>query len=308
MDCREGGPLDELLIGGVTVSRDFRTRNEDMMMPDEDVHDRGLIFDLRTLLDRRRILTSLAGMTLLAGGSFGGPPDDAEANMIASAADGSVCVKDPGETSGPYPGDGTNEANGATSNVLTESGVVRQDIRTSFAGMTAVAEGVQFDLTMTLIDAGRGCAPLAGHAVYVWHCDAAGKYSIYDTPDRNYLRGVQISDATGRVRFTTVFPACYAGRWPHIHFEVFADQAAAVSGKAALLTSQLLMPEDTCMAIYSVSLPYAASLQTIAQVSVLGDNVFGNNTAEQLSVQTPVITGDPASGYAGNAQVGVVTT
>jgi protocatechuate 3,4-dioxygenase beta subunit len=274
---------------------------------DSDAHDRGLIFDLQTLLDRRAVLSGLAGATVLAGGSFFGSPDDMEANTVATAADGAICVKDPGETSGPYPGDGTNAANGGTVNVLTESGVVRQDIRPSFAGMTAVAEGVAFDLTLTLVDAGKGCAPLAGHAVYLWHCDAGGQYSIYDTPDRNYLRGVQVSDDVGRVRFTTVFPACYAGRWPHIHFEVFASAAAATSGTAALLTSQLLMPEDVCMAVYAVSPAYATSIQTIGQVSVLGDNVFGNNTAEQLSVQTPVITGDPASGYAGNAQVGVVT-
>jgi protocatechuate 3,4-dioxygenase beta subunit len=273
----------------------------------DDLHDRGLTFDLAVLSGRRRVLAGLGAVTVLAGGSFFGSPDDMEANTIATAADGSVCIKDPGETSGPYPGDGTNAANGGTVNVLTESGVVRQDIRPSFGGMTAVAEGVQFDLTLTLVDAGSGCALLAGHAVYLWHCDAGGQYSIYDTPDRNYLRGVQVSDEAGTVRFTTVFPACYAGRWPHIHFEVFASAEAATSGKGALLTSQLLMPEDVCMSVYSVSPAYAASVQTIGQVSVLGDNVFGNNTAEQLTVQTPVITGDPASGYAGNAQVGVVT-
>ncbi len=277
-----------------------------MTTHDGDAHDRGLIFDLRTLLDRRAVLTGMAAGTVLAGGSFFGSPDDMEANTIATAADGSVCIKDPGETSGPYPGDGTNEVNGGTVNVLAETGVLRQDIRPSFGGMTPVAEGVQFDLVLTLVDAGKGCAPLPGHAVYLWHCDAAGQYSIYDTPDRNYLRGVQVSDVAGKVRFTTVFPACYAGRWPHVHFEVFASAEAATSGKASRLTSQLLMPEDVCMAVYAVSAAYAASVQTIGQVSVLGDNVFGNNTAEQLSVQTPVITGDPASGYVGVAQVGVI--
>ena len=43
--------------------------------------------------------------------------------------------------------------------------------------------------------------------------------------DQNYLRGVQVADADGVVTFTSIFPACYAGRWPHIHFEVYPDQA-----------------------------------------------------------------------------------
>ncbi|PRC06847.1 hypothetical protein CQ010_11320 [Arthrobacter sp. MYb211] len=37
--------------------------------------------------------------------------------------------------------------------------------------------------------------------------------------NENYLRGVQLTDANGIVRFTSIFPAYYAGRWPHIHLE-----------------------------------------------------------------------------------------
>ncbi len=82
--------------------------------------------------------------------------------------------------------------------------------------------------------AGRGRLPLAMRS--------AGSYSIYRAADRNYLRGIALSDDEGRVRFTTIFPGCYPGRWPHQHFEVFASPEAAVSGKAALLTSQFALP------------------------------------------------------------------
>ena len=49
--------------------------------------------------------------------------------------------------------------------------------------------------------------------------DLYGEYSEGET-DQNYLRGVQEAGPDGRVRFTSIFPAAYAGRWPHVHFEV----------------------------------------------------------------------------------------
>ena len=63
-------------------------------------------------------------------------------------------------------------------------------------------------------------APFVGVAVYAWHCDRAGRYSLYSegVEDENYLRGVQESDADGKLAFDTIFPAAYSGRWPHIHF------------------------------------------------------------------------------------------
>ncbi len=273
--------------------------------PDTDLHDRGLAYDLAHLTARRRVLAGLGAGMILSGGSFGGPSGEGEANTLATSADGATCIKDPGETAGPYPGDGTNEANGQTANVLTESGVMRTDIRSSFAGLTPVAEGVQLDIVLALVNAGVACQPLAGHAVYLWHCDAAGQYSVYDRPDCNYLRGVGVSDDGGKLRFTTVFPGCYAGRWPHMHFEVFASADAAVSGKAAILTSQLLMPEQVCLAVYGSNPVYPTSLAAMGGVTVLTDNVFRDNTAEQLQGQTPMFSGDVASGLLAFAQIGL---
>ena len=275
----------------------------------DDIHDRGLAFDLQTLMARRRMLgvLGIAGAgTALAACGFIGPAGSSEANRTATAADGTVCLKDPVETNGPFPADGSNSKNGATVNALSQSGIMRADIRPSFAGMTPVADGAQLDLEITLVDVAKACAPLAGHVIYIWHCDAEGKYSIYDQADRNYLRGAGITDAKGQLKFTTVFPGCYAGRWPHIHFEVFADQAKAVNGANSLLISQFAMPADRASSLYAGNAVYAASVSNLAGISVSKDGVFSYSTPEQIAAQTPKISGEAASGLKASVTVGIV--
>ena len=49
--------------------------------------------------------------------------------------------------------------------------------------------------------------------------------------NENYLRGVQAAGGDGIVTFTSVFPACYSGRWPHIHFEVYPSLDAATDAE-----------------------------------------------------------------------------
>lgn len=81
--------------------------------------------------------------------------------------------------------------------------------------------------------------PIAGYAVYIWHCDRAGNYWMYSAAaaSENYLRGVQETAEDGTVTFTTIFPACYSGRWPHIHFEVYPSLGVASSGASKVATS-----------------------------------------------------------------------
>ena len=190
-------------------------------MHDHDDHRHGLQYDLEALAEQRHRRRSVLAM--MGGGSLA---------ALAAAFPGFVgaaelCIADPETTNGPYPADGSNTAPGGTSNILTESGVLRSDIRSSFGTSTNTAPGVPLTLNIKVGDAGRDCAALAGYAVYVWHCTQDGLYSLYTEPDENYLRGVQIADADGMVSFTTIFPGCYRGRWPHIHFEVYPDAAAA---------------------------------------------------------------------------------
>ncbi|MFM7334034.1 MAG: hypothetical protein ACKO1H_06420 [Tabrizicola sp.] len=263
----------------------------------------GLAADLPHLTRRRVLVTGLAmgGAALSLWAARGGAQ-----TATGTAADGSVCVALPTETAGPFPADGTNVREGQTVNILTEAGVIREDIRTSIGGLTPVAEGVPVSLEITLVDVKKACAPLGGMAVYAWQCDAEGVYSIYGAADRNYLRGVAISDANGVARFVTVFPACYPGRWPHIHFEVFSSAEMAVSGKAALLTSQFALPEAECRAVYAASPLYAASVRTIEGVSLTRDGIFRDSSEAELAAQTLTLRGDPKMGYIATGKVGVV--
>jgi protocatechuate 3,4-dioxygenase beta subunit len=276
---------------------------EHVMTDHDDHRSEGLAADLPHLTRRRLLVTGLAlgGAAMSLWAVRGGAQ-----TATGVGPDGAVCVANPAETEGPFPADGTNVREGQTVNILTETGVIREDIRTSIGGLTPVAEGVPVSLEITLIDVNRACAPLGGMAVYIWQCDADGVYSIYGAEDRNYLRGVGISDASGVVRFTTVFPACYPGRWPHIHFEVFSSAEMAVSGKGALLTSQFALPEATCQAVYGTSPLYAASVSTLKRVSLSQDGIFGDASADALKVQMLELEGDPAAGYRATGKVGLV--
>uniref|UniRef100_UPI0015762A56 dioxygenase family protein n=1 Tax=Sphingomonas bacterium TaxID=1895847 RepID=UPI0015762A56 len=229
------------------------------------------------------------------------PTPTATATTSSSAA----CIADPTETAGPYPADGTNSASGSTSNVLTATGIVRSDIRASFISTTTVATGVQVKITLTLVNVNAACAPLAGYAVYLWHCDRQGHYSLYTAASESYLRGVQVTDANGQVTFTTIFPAAYDGRWPHMHFEVFSSLANALGGKYSILTSQLAMPSAVCATVFADTTTYPTAASIFKSTSLSSDNVFGDNTAAQLAQQTPTFTGSAAAGYTATALIGI---
>ncbi len=251
-------------------------------------------------MTRRLLVAGLAmgGAALSLWAARGGA-----AVLTGTAADGSICVQQPAATAGPFPADGSNMRAGQTVNILTEAGVIRDDIRPSIAGLSPVAEGVPLQLEITLVDVDRACAAFVGHAVYLWQCDAAGAYSIYDAPDRNYLRGVAISDADGRLRLTTVFPGCYPGRWPHLHFEVFASAEQAVSGGAALLTGQFALPEDACREVYAGQGLYASSGPALDGVSLTRDGIFRRSATEELAAQTLALMGSPRQGFVATGQV-----
>ena len=223
----------------------------------------------------------------------GGSSEPSTSGAATATASGEI----PEETAGPFPGDGSNGPN-----VLTESGVVRQDITKSFGDASGVAEGVPTTVTMTLLDVAGGGAPLAGAAVYLWHCDVAGRYSLYDqeVANENYLRGVQESDADGKVTFKTIFPAAYSGRWPHIHFEVYESLDAATAAQTKLRTSQLAIPQEACDAVYATA-GYEQSVQNLAQTSLDSDMVFSDGYASQLATAT----GSVDEGYTLTLNVGV---
>ena len=213
----------------------------------------------------------------------------------ALAAD-AICVVDASETAGPYPGDGSNGPN-----VLSTTGVVRGDIRSSFGGLSGTADGIPLSIVLTLVSAST-CAPLAGRAVYLWHCDRGGNYSLYGNSvlNQNYLRGVQEADGSGRVTFASIFPACYSGRWPHIHFEVYPSLAAATRVSNKVATSQIALPKETCDSVYATA-GYEQSIRNMSQVSLATDMVF----ADGASLELATITGGVDGGLAAMLTVAV---
>lgn len=260
---------------------------------DHHAHDLGFAHDLPMMLGRRRLLALMGGVGLVG--------------LTGGAAAALECVALPWETAGPYPADGSNVKDGQVVNALTQEGVIRQDLRSSFGTLTPVADGLQLDLELTLVNA-DGCTPLEGYAIYLWHCDTTGNYSLYDITDANYLRGVGVADADGKVRFTTIFPGCYDGRWPHIHFEVFESVSAAVSGEASVLTAQIALPEAESAAVYAADARYSNGTTNLGRISIATDNVFADNSEDEIAQQTLVLSGDPASGYAGTVTIPVDLT
>lgn len=289
-----------------------------------NIYDLGLQADLamwtKAPIERRRIpkLGGLGIIALLAGcgtaanaavpasGSTAptattAPTENATAAAATTVTTTTTAIEEiPQETAGPYPADGS-QASRQNLNALALSGIVRQDIRTSL-GTGNVAPGIPATIALTLVDVNNGYAPLAGYAVYLWHCDRTGNYSLYSNgvTNEDSLRGVQQTDANGQLTFQSIFPACYSGRWPHVHFEVYPSLEQATSASNAINTSQLALPEDACKAAYATS-GYEQSVSNLSRVTLASDNVFGDGHDWQVAT----VTGDPTSGYKVALTVGV---
>ncbi|EKX68846.1 intradiol ring-cleavage dioxygenase [Streptomyces ipomoeae] len=271
----------------------------------EDEFDRGLAHDL-PVLARRRMIGLLAGASMVplvaacsddSAGTDSSGSSSGSSGTSSSASDAS-CETIPSETAGPYPGDGSNGPN-----VLKESGVVRQDITKSFGSADGVAEGVPLTVTLTIVDQASGCeTPKAGAAVYLWHCDREGRYSLYSdgVTEENYLRGVQEADDKGQVTFTSIFPACYTGRWPHIHFEVYGSLDDATAAQNIVATSQLAFPKDVCDTVYATD-GYSQSVSNLSRLSLETDNIFSDGYDQQLAT----IEGSAEKGYTATLTVPV---
>jgi len=256
----------------------------------DEVVDQGVAFDVWTLFSRRAVLSLIgigAGSVVLAACSPAAPAPVVSPGEAVTP--GGAAGEIPEETAGPFPGDGSNGAD-----VLERSGIVRSDIRTSIGG-GGTAAGVPITLRLTVLDMANGDAPFADVAVYVWQCDASGGYSMYSAglEDETYLRGVQVADATGTVEFTSIFPGCYTGRWPHIHFEVYPNRDAISDSTNVIATSQVALLEDASRAVYSQG-GYDGSSRNLDEVSLDTDMVFGDDGG---ALQLATMTGDATAGY-----------
>lgn len=189
----------------------------------------------------------------------------------AGGTSGTACaVITPTETVGPFPS-------------LTD--LFRSDIRED-------RTGTSLTLTITVVNTDSACSPLAGANVEIWQCDAAGNYSQYGNQNaRTYVRGIQTTNASGQVTFTTIYPGWYQGRATHIHAEVTRN-GASVKG------TQLAFPESANAAVYGTGV-YAPRGQN--PTSNTRDGIF----ADSLDAELATVSGDPASGMSATFQFAV---
>lgn len=180
----------------------------------------------KSFLTRRQALTGTAA-TLGATLAFG-----RSGRVQAETTGGTVCVLTPEAMQGPF----------------------YFDPKLLRAGITEGKPGAQLEVSLQVVEAGS-CAPLTDARVDIWQCDALGLYSGYDgqatgsSKGETFLRGTQVTDEDGNVRFQTIYPGWYPGRTPHIHFKVILDDKDLVTG-------QLYFPDATSESIYAKIAPY----------------------------------------------------
>lgn len=223
---------------------------------------------------RREVLGAMgaaAGAALAFGcGSSPTSPDATSSTTTTTGSTNAACAVTPSETAGPYPS-------------LVD--LYRSDIRD---GKT----GTLLTLTVKVVNVNAGCGAVANADVEVWHCDSAGNYSEYGTQTtQSYLRGIQTTNSSGEVTFTTIYPGWYQGRATHIHLEVKTN---GVSRKV----TQIAFPDSINNTVYRSGVYASRGSNPTANLS---DGIF----ADSLSSELVTPSGDPSSGYAASCQVAI---
>ncbi len=241
-------------------------------------------------MNRRKMLNLIgaAGVSGLGGYS--------SANAGESVRKTLSCVLTPQQTEGPY---------------FVDEHLHRSDIR-SDPSDGSIKEGLPLALEIRVFTTGTGtkagnktdCKPLAGAAVDIWHCDAQGIYSdvadsSFNTVGKKFLRGYQVTDTNGSVRFLTIYPGWYPGRAVHIHFKIRPDPKSA---RAREFTSQLYFNDSITDLVYARQQAYARKGSYLPRTRNEGDSIFRKG-GDQLML-TLLETG---TGYATTFDVGLET-
>jgi protocatechuate 3,4-dioxygenase beta subunit len=196
-------------------------------------------------IDRRKVLAMFGAVGLGAvAAACGGNDDGGTATgdtTTSTSADrfdaAAACALTPQQAEGPY---------------YLDIDRVRSDIRED-------RQGTPLRLAIRVRENGS-CQPVPDTAVDIWHCDATGLYSGFEsastgggsgaTDSTRYLRGTQITNRDGIVEFLTVYPGWYRGRTVHIHTKVHLNNAE-------VLTSQLYFDEKVTSEVFAAE-PYAS--------------------------------------------------
>ncbi len=207
----------------------------------------------------------------------------ASANSGATvAATVPACIVRPALTEGPY---------------FVDERLNRSDIRVEPSD-NSIVPGIPLVLTFQVASiAANACNAASGVMVDVWQCDAAGRYSDvqdagFNTKGKKFLRGHQVTDATGRAAFITIYPGWYPGRAAHIHFKV---RTMAV-GRASDFTSQVFFDESTSDQVYTQT-PYNRPGTRMRNAS---DGIFRQDGNKLLLNLTKT-----ATGYASTFEIGL---
>ncbi|HWF60782.1 MAG TPA: intradiol ring-cleavage dioxygenase [Nitrospira sp.] len=231
------------------------------------------------LLSRRQAIVLLG--TTGAGLLVGGWPNKAQA---VPGTLRSLCIVRPEQTEGPY---------------FVDERLHRSDIRADPAN-GQMRPGAPLTLTFQVMRLHAGeCRPIPDAQVDVWQCDAAGVYSDVEDPGFNtrgqkFLRGHQVTNARGEVRFLTIYPGWYPIRTVHIHFKV---RTTAIVGRSFEFTSQLYFPDELTDRVHT-DLPYSSKGRR--RVRNQHDFIFRNG-GEQLLLNPSATNG----GYAATFPIGL---
>jgi protocatechuate 3,4-dioxygenase beta subunit len=250
-------------------------------------------------MERKKFLTTSLGLSAIGTILIDACKKTTVTDSTEAGTD-SGCVVAPTEEEGPFPytADGTTKSE--ISNPLN-----RADIRSNSSD-GVLQTGVPLSLVLQVVDSNNNCSSVSGVRVDLWHCNKDGYYSGYGNQSgglsglsnsylgQNWLRGYQVTDSSGQVKITTIYPGWYQGRATHIHFEIFVN---GVLKK----TTQMAFPETISDAVHQSSLYAAHGVNTTRNAN---DQVFGNSSTD-LANETFTITGDLTNGYTATHNLGI---
>ena len=263
-----------------------------------------------TIIKNKRIIViaialSLHALTVLTAAEGGGGE---LASNIASAQSITSNQEMASPPPGPFPGQfgppspelsatqisaSTNQTCTLTPSLIEEEGTPQQiegpyfvddmpnrsDIR-SDPSDGSVQQGIPLHLVLHVYDVDKGsCIPLSGAQVDIWHANSQGVYSgVQDagTGGMMYLRGYQLTDDNGTVRFTTVYPGWYEGRAIHIHAKVRTFEG---SEKTLEWTSQFYLNNSINEQVHTQP-PY--SKHGLPEVTNEGDMIYKGASSDGL--------------------------